>query len=132
MHRRLASLRAHACSMFTAAAPETVLFEHLSASTVRVLLNKPQALNALDLQMVRTMTRNLHHHILGTGKVKVVIFEGNGDKAFCAGGDVKSLYDSGTTAESRPTDEQVAFFTEEYALDHAIQQLQTHGVQQVQ
>lgn len=98
-----------------------------------MLLNKPQALNALDLEMVRSMTRQLHHTVLAAASdTKVLIFEGSGDKSFCAGGDVKSLYDSGTASgASRPTDVQIAFFTEEYALDHAIYELRRNGIQQV-
>ena len=129
--KRVQALFRHVAAMSTAAPAESVVFERLSSKAVRVLLNKPQALNALDLDMVRKMTRDLHHHVLGSRDIKVAIFEGAGDKSFCAGGDVRSLYDSGTASASRPTDVQCAFFTEEYALDHSIQQLQTHGIQQV-
>lgn len=132
MRARLTSLaRVFAPVRASSTATDTVRFLPLSKSTIHVLLNKPQALNALDLPMVRSLTRDLHHHVFGSPDVKVAIFEGSGDKAFCAGGDVRSLYDSGISASERPTDVQVAFFTEEYALDHSIYTLQEHGVQQV-
>lgn len=96
-------------------------------------MNKPQALNALDLPMVRGLTRVVHHTLLVSPELRVAIFEGAGGKAFCAGGDVRSLYDSGTAAgrSACPTEEQIAFFTEEYSLDHSLQQLPTNGIQQV-
>jgi enoyl-CoA hydratase/carnithine racemase len=119
-------------SSAASAASDTVIFEKLSARATRVLLNKPLALNALDLDMVRSMTRQLHHTVLAaSSETKVLIFEGSGDKSFCAGGDVKSLYDSAAASATRPTDVQVAFFTEEYALDHSIFELRRNGIQQV-
>ena len=56
----------------------------------RIVLNRPQALNALDLPMIRACTRALEAwhddpHIHG------VVIEGAGDRAFCAGGDVRAL-----------------------------------------
>jgi enoyl-CoA hydratase len=59
----------------------------------RITMNRPQALNALTLSMV--------HHIwtaLLTWRkdptVELVVLDGAGDKALCAGGDVRALYDS--------------------------------------
>ena len=56
----------------------------------RIVLNRPQALNALDLAMIRACTRALGQwrddpHVHG------VVIEGAGDRAFCAGGDVRAL-----------------------------------------
>jgi len=54
----------------------------------KVILNKPKALNSLNLQMVRDLA-NLIPKIL---KYPAFWVEGAGGKAFCAGGDVKVLY----------------------------------------
>jgi len=48
--------------------------------------------------------------------VRVIVLRGNGPKAFCAGGDVRALYDS----YQRGDDLHLTFFTEEYALDLAL------------
>eukprot|EP01016_Furgasonia_blochmanni_P052875 TRINITY_DN8474_c0_g1_i7.p1 TRINITY_DN8474_c0_g1~~TRINITY_DN8474_c0_g1_i7.p1 ORF type:complete len:348 (-),score=97.80 TRINITY_DN8474_c0_g1_i7:292-1335(-) len=52
---------------------------------------------------------------------QVVIIKGAGLKAFCAGGDVKSLYDAKRTPKS-PADAQVldTFFREEFTLDYSL------------
>ena len=56
----------------------------------RIVLNRPHALNALDLAMIRACTRALtawrdDPHVHG------VVIEGAGDRAFCAGGDIRAL-----------------------------------------
>lgn len=54
----------------------------------KVILNKPKALNSLNLQMVR----DLANLIPKIEKYPAFWVEGAGGKAFCAGGDVKVLY----------------------------------------
>jgi enoyl-CoA hydratase len=82
----------------------------------RILLNRPRALNALDLEMIRALTRAL------TGwhddpHVHVVVIEGSGDRAFCAGGDIRALRDAQLNGDRPAAD---AFFSEEYALNRMI------------
>ncbi|HUB50465.1 MAG TPA: enoyl-CoA hydratase/isomerase family protein [Acetobacteraceae bacterium] len=79
----------------------------------RILLNRAKALNALDLDMIRALTRAL------TGwqddpQVHVVVIEGAGDRAFCAGGDIIALRDAQRSGNRPAAD---AFFREEYALN---------------
>lgn len=51
-------------------------------------MNRPKALNALNLSMVKKIYPVLREW----EKTKeLVVMKGTGDKAFCAGGDVKSL-----------------------------------------
>lgn len=52
---------------------------------VQVTMNRPQALNALSLEMIRILAAGLEQWQKDTG-VKAVFIEGAGDKAFCAGG----------------------------------------------
>lgn len=77
-------------------------------------LRREAALNALTLDMVRDCRRVVR----GCGEdeqVKAVVVRGEGDKAFCAGGDVRRL-------AGRP-EEALRFFKEEYGLDWQIREL---------
>lgn len=78
-------------------------------------LNRPKALNALSHEMIRTMAS-----LLDTWKsddnVKAIIVRGAGEKAFCAGGDIRALYEAGR----RHDRSEQEFFREEYALNFAI------------
>lgn len=78
-------------------------------------LNRPAGLNALTLGMVRSLTRQLQAWE-DDPQVYAVVLRGAGEKAFCAGGDIRSLYDSFKNRDSLHQD----FFVEEYALDLAI------------
>lgn len=80
-----------------------------------LVLNRPAGLNALDLQMVRTLQLQLDAWA-EDDNVYAVVLRGAGDKAFCAGGDIRALYDSYTGGH----DHHLRFFKEEYALDLSI------------
>ena len=78
-------------------------------------LNRPAGLNALTLPMVRILHRQLQAWA-DDPEILAVVLRGTGEKAFCAGGDIRSLHDSyknGDTLHSQ-------FFEEEYALDQYI------------
>lgn len=53
-----------------------------------IVLNRPKALNAINLSMVQKIHSALKQW---ESSKKLIIIEGTGEKAFCAGGDVKSL-----------------------------------------
>ena len=78
-------------------------------------LNRPAGLNALTLSMVRILHRQLQAWADDPDVVAVVL-QGAGEKAFCAGGDIRSLYDSYQNGDRLHLD----FFEEEYALDQYI------------
>ncbi|MFB3301786.1 enoyl-CoA hydratase/isomerase family protein [Pseudomonas sp. AMR01] len=78
-------------------------------------LNRPAGLNAITLDMVRSLTRHLQAWA-DDPQVHAVALRGAGDKAFCAGGDIRSLYDSFKSGDTLHED----FFVEEYALDLAV------------
>lgn len=75
-------------------------------------LNRPQGLNAIDLHMVRQLQYQLDAWAKDDN-VYAVVLRGAGEKAFCAGGDIRSLYDSFQAGRT----EHLDFFAEEYALD---------------
>ncbi|WP_103018321.1 enoyl-CoA hydratase/isomerase family protein [Alicycliphilus denitrificans] len=84
-----------------------------------ITLNRPKALNALSLGMVRDLMATLlawQHD----DKVLAVAIRGNGREgpfgAFCAGGDIRFLHAAGSVGNPQLED----FFTEEYALNHLI------------
>jgi len=79
-------------------------------------LNRPKALNALDLGMIRGLAAALAAWRVDTD-VQIVLLDGAGERGLCAGGDVRALYDM---IKEERVDETVAFFREEYALDAAI------------
>jgi enoyl-CoA hydratase/carnithine racemase len=82
-------------------------------------LNRPQALNALSLEMIRDLTAALLAWRDDDGVAAVVLRgatqEGKG-VAFCAGGDIRFFHQAALAGDPRLED----FFTEEYTLDHLI------------
>jgi enoyl-CoA hydratase len=79
----------------------------------RIVLNRPQALNALDLPMIRALTQVLQAW-QDAPHVHAVVIEGAGDRAFCAGGDVRALRQFELDGEHHKAE---AFFREEYELN---------------
>jgi len=82
----------------------------------RIRLNRPQALNALDLEMIRACARALESW-REDPHVHAVVIEGTGDRAFCAGGDIRAVRKFHLEGRS---DRAEAFFSEEYALNYTI------------
>lgn len=78
-------------------------------------LNRPSGLNALTLDMVRSLQSQLDAWAADP-QVHAVVLRGNGEKGFCAGGDIRSLYESFKNGDTV----HEAFFVEEYALDLCI------------
>lgn len=101
-----------------------VIKEELSAKNGshvigRLTLNKPKALNALDLDMATIMLDALLAWQSRDDVVAVVI-DAAGDKAFCAGGDIVSMYRSMVEAEGGVPEFLETFFKTEYTLDYTI------------
>lgn len=65
-----------------------------------VEFHRPKVLNALNLPMVHHLTKRFQK-IEANETVNAVVFSGAGDKAFCAGGDIRSLYDNGKDPATR-------------------------------
>ena len=70
---------------------EEVFFEK-KGSLGLITLNRPEALNALTLNMVRLIHPKLKIWE-EDNDIKTVAVTAVGDKAFCAGGDIRALYD---------------------------------------
>jgi enoyl-CoA hydratase len=82
----------------------------------RILLNRPKALNAIDLPMIRACSRALDGW-RDDPRVHAVVIEGAGDRAFCAGGDIRALRQYELDGEHHRAE---AFFREEYELNLTI------------
>ncbi len=77
-----------------------------------VTLNRPAALNALSLTMIAELRATLRRCATDP-EVRAVLLKGAGAKAFCAGGDIRSLYRSRQDSGSLHRQ----FFVAEYQLD---------------
>lgn len=78
-----------------------------------ITLHRPGVLNALSLNMIRTMAQLLKTWEADPS-INAIVIEGAGDKAFCAGGDVRAVYEAQEAGDLKACD---AFFREEYTLN---------------
>ena len=81
-----------------------------------ILLNRPKALNALDLAMIDAVAVALAEW-RDDPAVHAVVIEGAGGRAFCAGGDIRAVRASSLAGRHG---EVHAFFTAEYAVNQSI------------
>jgi enoyl-CoA hydratase len=91
-----------------------ILFEHRGAVGL-ITLNRPKALNALTRDMCLRMKAQLDAWA-NDSAVQTVVIQGAGDKAFCAGGDIRALYETGKAGTASILD----FYRDEYILNAAI------------
>ena len=80
-----------------------------------ITLNRPAALNALSFEMI-TLLRKVLQRCAGDAAVRAILLQGAGDKAFCAGGDIRALYQSFKESGKLHHD----FFVAEYSLDYLL------------
>ncbi len=79
-----------------------------------IRLNRPQVLNAFTLEMTRRLDQALKDWAADPA-VSLVAIRGVGPRAFCAGGDVRALYEAGPGSPYTET-----FYRVEYALNRRI------------
>ena len=92
----------------------SIIFQEKNETGI-ILLNNPKVLNALDLEMAELFFSKLNQWLYNNN-IKRVLLKGEG-KAFCAGGDVKSMFLS-----SGVSDLKKKFLFTEYKLNYAISQ----------
>tara|TARA_B110000008_G_scaffold203297_1_gene201950 strand:+ start:333 stop:1370 length:1038 start_codon:yes stop_codon:yes gene_type:complete len=81
-----------------------------------ITLCRAKYLNTLTFEMIN----KIHKHLKAISKnnnIHMVIFKGEGDRAFCAGGDVKSFYEERSTNKNQL---RKNFFYKEYKLNYII------------
>jgi len=93
---------------------EDIIFRR-DGSLGHVLLNRPQALNALTLEMCHALEARLKAWADESGVAGIAI-AGAGGRAFCAGGDIRRLAD----AAARGDDYPYRFWADEYRLNALI------------
>tara|TARA_B100001057_G_scaffold255313_1_gene255551 strand:- start:483 stop:1520 length:1038 start_codon:yes stop_codon:yes gene_type:complete len=93
---------------------EEVFFE-VKGTLGLITLNRPKALNALTLSMVREIHPQLKQWE-NDSSVKNILIKAEGEKAFCAGGDIRALHDWGKNNDEKA----VGFYREEYILNQYI------------
>ncbi|MES1907077.1 MAG: hypothetical protein MHM6MM_000263 [Cercozoa sp. M6MM] len=84
-----------------------------AAGPLQLVLRKPKALNAIDADMVRLLSQALAQVTPQSGINRVVV-RGEGDKAFCAGGDVVSIRNDIVQGQYAHA---ASFFNEEYDMN---------------
>jgi enoyl-CoA hydratase len=89
---------------------------HTAHGLGRLTLDRPEALNALDLGMIRDLDAALAAWETAPD-VDIVLLDGAGDRGLCAGGDVRALHD---LIRSGRAEETAVFFREEYRLNARI------------
>jgi enoyl-CoA hydratase/carnithine racemase len=80
-----------------------------------LVLNRPQALNALSHAMIKDMAA-LFTQWAGDTRICAIVLRGAGGKAFCAGGDIRALRDSALDGGTLHRE----FFIDEYRLDYQL------------
>src|SRR5699024_6067615 len=104
---------------------ENVLFHKYDNGVAEITLNQPRSINSLTYDMLVKLKESLLT-CERDSTIKVVILQGAGEKGFCAGGDMKTLYDAGKKGEAVEQGEQ--FFTLEYEVDEMVYQFNKHIV----
>lgn len=96
-----------------------VLFS-ISDGIGTIMLNRPKTLNALTMNMINEMRLNFTRW-LDDKNIRAIVIKGAGDRAFCAGGDVRAVRQSIIEHKGEDaSDLAKTFFFEEYILNHQI------------
>ena len=82
-------------------------------------LNIEKALNALNIEMVEALTHQLSQW-RSDNNIAAVVLDGAGEKAFCAGGDVRAIYHAAVATPGKVTAQATEFFSQEYQLDYLL------------
>jgi len=106
--------------MSSAASEDGEIIMEKSGNAGLITLNRPKALNALNLNMIRQMYPTLKEWETDPN-IGVIVIKGAGPKAFCAGGDVRAIAEEGKSGGELPK----VFFKEEYWLNNLIGNLKT-------
>jgi len=79
---------------------EPILLVEVAEGVARVTLNRPEVRNALNEALLRELESTLRR-LEDDPAARVVVLRGAGDRAFCAGADLKKVADRGTTLQAR-------------------------------
>ncbi|WP_312524906.1 enoyl-CoA hydratase/isomerase family protein [Paracoccus sp. (in: a-proteobacteria)] len=79
----------------------------------RITFTRPKALNALSHDMALAITAALENW-RADPEISLIIIDAEGDRAFCAGGDIAAVYQAGKAGDHRLGQE---FFADEYRMN---------------
>jgi len=79
---------------------EPVLQVEVTDGVARVTLNRPEVRNALNEALLRELEASLRR-LEDDPAARAIVLRGAGDRAFCAGADLKQVADRGTTLQAR-------------------------------
>lgn len=102
----------------TAARTDEVLLDRVGSAAI-IRLNRPKALNSLNLAMVQVMRRAMDLFAAGS-EVSCVVLTGEGERGLCAGGDIRVIHDMGKAKDPDVT----RFWREEFPLNYLISRYQ--------
>ena len=95
-----------------------------SGQLLRLTLNRVKALNSLDTDMCADIKKNLAQWRVVDSPPAVFMVKGTSGKAFCAGGDVKTIWQSlvkeNTGIQTTTNTEAVKFFSNEYEMNYLL------------
>jgi len=96
-------------------ASEPAVVESVDGRAGRITLNRPKTLNALTHEMVCRFDAALDR-FAGDDAIATVVVDGAGDRALCAGGDMRAVYEAVLAGDPAPR----AFWADEYRLNARI------------
>eukprot|EP01119_Soliformovum_irregulare_P002142 TRINITY_DN1225_c0_g1_i1.p1 TRINITY_DN1225_c0_g1~~TRINITY_DN1225_c0_g1_i1.p1 ORF type:complete len:386 (+),score=80.10 TRINITY_DN1225_c0_g1_i1:36-1193(+) len=109
-------IRSHKRSFCTSSSAEESIKVQDHGNAKVLTLNRPKVLNAVNLDMIRKLTPHFQDP-----SSKVIILKGEG-KAFCAGGDIRAVWEATKERKFGPGELTHTFFNEEYQLNHLMSQ----------
>jgi enoyl-CoA hydratase len=97
-------------------APQTdeILLDRIGSAAI-IRLNRPKALNSLNLAMVRAMKAAMER-FASDPEISCLILKGEGERGLCAGGDIRVIHEMGKAKDG----ERTRFWQEEFPLNYAI------------
>lgn len=93
---------------------DVVIAEVKENGVATLTLNRPKAINSLSYEMISIISEKLTKW-QSDDSIKVIIMKGEGAKGFCAGGDIKTLYEAQSSEIA--FERACHFFELEYMLD---------------
>ena len=91
------------------------MLAEVRGNVATLTLNRPARLNALSHGMIAALGDHLERWAIDA-RVHTVVLRGAGEKAFCAGGDLRELHENAAVGAARLEE----YFAAEYALDYRI------------
>ncbi|MFB9949438.1 enoyl-CoA hydratase/isomerase family protein [Rhizobium puerariae] len=93
---------------------DEVLLDRIGSAAI-VRLNRPKALNSLNLAMVRVM-KTAMERFADDPDISCVVLKGEGERGLCAGGDIRVIHEMGRAGDPEVT----RFWREEFPLNYMI------------